>query len=271
VIILSLGAGVQSSTVLLMALAGELEPLPDAAIFADTGAEPESVYRYLDWLEKFTAVRIPIYRVSAGNLEQDVLASVAGTRSRIAQPPFHVKNNNPIDASRTDKGGMLWRGCTKDYKLVPLRRKVRELWTAAGRPHIQQWIGISLDEAHRMKDSGVSYITNVYPLVEKRITRHDCELWLLAHQYPMPPKSACYFCPYISNHRWIDVKRKDPATFQRAVAFDASLRTGKLPGVTGDAYVHRSFIPLSKVDLRSSAERGQMDLFGNECEGMCGV
>jgi hypothetical protein len=44
-IILSLGAGVQSTTLLLMALHGELEQIPNCAIFADTGgAEPERVF-----------------------------------------------------------------------------------------------------------------------------------------------------------------------------------------------------------------------------------
>jgi len=35
-----------------MASHGELEPMPDAAIFADTHNEPKAVYRWLDWLEK---------------------------------------------------------------------------------------------------------------------------------------------------------------------------------------------------------------------------
>ena len=35
---LSLGAGVQSSTLALMAAKGEIGPMPDAAIFADTQA-----------------------------------------------------------------------------------------------------------------------------------------------------------------------------------------------------------------------------------------
>jgi hypothetical protein len=48
--ILSLGAGVQSSTLALMAAAGEVTPMPTAAIFADTQDEPASVYRWLDWL-----------------------------------------------------------------------------------------------------------------------------------------------------------------------------------------------------------------------------
>ena len=42
--ILSLGAGVQSSTLALMIAHGEL-PMVDHAIFADTGAEPAGVYR----------------------------------------------------------------------------------------------------------------------------------------------------------------------------------------------------------------------------------
>ena len=36
----SLGAGVQSTTLTLMAAHGEIGPMPDGAIFADTGWEP---------------------------------------------------------------------------------------------------------------------------------------------------------------------------------------------------------------------------------------
>lgn len=48
--IISLGAGVQSTTLALMAAGGGLTPMPDCAIFADTGEEPSAVYRHLDWL-----------------------------------------------------------------------------------------------------------------------------------------------------------------------------------------------------------------------------
>ena len=37
--IISLGAGVQSSTMALMAACGEITPMPQCAIFADTQAE----------------------------------------------------------------------------------------------------------------------------------------------------------------------------------------------------------------------------------------
>lgn len=48
--VLSLGAGVQSTAVYLMALHGEIPPL-DHAIFADVGEEPEAVYAHLRWMQ----------------------------------------------------------------------------------------------------------------------------------------------------------------------------------------------------------------------------
>ena len=65
--VISLGAGVQSTVLYLMAALGELEPKPEAAIFADTQWEPVHVYRHLDWLQSLE-LDIPIVRVSAGNL-----------------------------------------------------------------------------------------------------------------------------------------------------------------------------------------------------------
>ena len=61
--ILSLGAGVQSSVVLLMSERGELPKL-DHAIFADTGDEPKSVYEYLQYLKSIC--KTPIHVVSRG-------------------------------------------------------------------------------------------------------------------------------------------------------------------------------------------------------------
>lgn len=63
--VLSLGAGVQSTTLALMATKGEIEA-PDCAIFADTGWEPKAVYRHLQWLED--VLPFPVHRVSAGDI-----------------------------------------------------------------------------------------------------------------------------------------------------------------------------------------------------------
>ena len=49
--ILSLGAGVQSSTLALMIEKGQV-PMVDAAVFSDTFGEPKAVYEWLEWLKK---------------------------------------------------------------------------------------------------------------------------------------------------------------------------------------------------------------------------
>ena len=58
--------------------------------------------------------------------------------------------------------------------------------------------------------------------------------------------------------------------WQRAVEFDRKIRVG-IHKVRAKCYVHRDCQPLDKVDLSTDSERGQGLLWGNECEGMCGV
>jgi hypothetical protein len=253
---------VQSSTLALMIKHGEI-PMVDCAIFADTGAEPVAVYEWLDWLE--AQLPFPVHRATHGSLERDILGSVNDPkRHRVGQAPFYVKSEG--DA----REGMLWRQCTKEYKLAPLRRETRRAMEAAGVKSCAMVIGISWDEATRMRRWDVKYITNEYPLVDKRLTRLDCLRWMQANGYPMPAKSACYFCPYTDDSRWREMKTAAPEEFARAVTFDAAIRDG-LPGVKGAAYLHRSLAPLDQVDFRNAEDFGQIDAFGNECEGMCGV
>ncbi|HXF81293.1 MAG TPA: hypothetical protein VNN19_00860 [bacterium] len=92
-VILSLGAGVQSTTLALMAARGEIER-PEAAIFADTGWEPRAVYEHLAWLIAELDGSLPVHVVrkqhrdgAPANIRDDVLAVVRGARARAATPP----------------------------------------------------------------------------------------------------------------------------------------------------------------------------------------
>lgn len=265
--VISLGAGVQSTTMALMATLGELNPLPDCAIFADTGAEPGEVYKHLSWLE--TKLVFPVYRVSAGNLREQIVSAMKGEARMDARPPFFITG-----------GGMLNRQCTHDFKLRPIQRKVRELIGLKPRqrapkvPVVEQWIGISRDEAIRRKPSMVPFVEHRWPLIERDMTRRDCLAWMRSHGYPEPPKSACTFCPYHGNDQWRRLRDEQPEAFAEALAIDEIIRPG-MPGPKrpkGEQwFVHADRVPLSEVDLSTPAERGQLDLFLNECEGMCGV
>ena len=268
--IISLGAGVQSTTMLLMALKGELGPRPDCAIFSDTQWEPPGVYEHLKWLlEEVKKYDFPIYTVTAGNLKEHILESIAGDRKRIAQPPFFTK-------SKKSKRGMLRRTCTSEYKIEPIQAKIRELvglgkgQKGPGEVLVEQWMGISFDELMRMKQSKLSWIRNHYPLVDRRITRHACLKWMEEQGYPEPVKSACVACPYHSDQFWNDMKMHHPEEWEEAVQFDRDLREGFLPGVKQKAYVHSSLVPLERVAL-SNLDESKYDLFGEECEGLCGV
>lgn len=181
--VISLGAGVQSTTMLLMALYGEFDSIPDCAIFADTGAEPMRVYRHLETLELFAARHaFPIYRAQGGNLRDDIVLAATGRSSRVANPPFYIKGGvvgNP------EAKGALRRKCTRDYKVDVIIRAIRQRLLGLKprqhvkkRTHVEQWIGISLDEAARIKPSRQAYITNRWPLIEKQMTREDCLNWL---------------------------------------------------------------------------------------------
>ncbi|MCK9513952.1 MAG: hypothetical protein M0R28_22370 [Pigmentiphaga sp.] len=77
---LSLGAGVQSTTMALMAAHEEIGPMPDCAIFADTGWEPKAVYDHLAWLMSPNVLPFPVYTVSAGSIRDQLLAAGNGNR-----------------------------------------------------------------------------------------------------------------------------------------------------------------------------------------------
>lgn len=262
--IISLGAGVQSSTMALMAAAGEITPMPHCAIFADTQDEPQAVYKWLDWLEK--QLPFSVYRTSAGRLSGHIAEAIREKR-RVSKPPLFTA---PEDGRPSE--GILTRDCTRDFKIAPIQREVRRVMREARATKVIQWIGISLDESQRMKSSRVNYSTHRFPLIESDFTRHDCLQWMERSGFETPPRSACVYCPHHSNAAWRRMKKEDPQGWRDAVAFDKMIRTG-IHKVRAKAYVHRSCVPLDQVDLSTDIDKGQGMLagFGNECEGVCGV
>jgi hypothetical protein len=275
--LLSLGAGVQSSTLALMAAHGEVTPMPTAAIFADTQAEPASVYKWLDWLE--AQLPFPVHRVTRGDMTAESLLikerkDGTGHWSKSLIPAF-IEN---ADGSR----GIMGRQCTYSYKVEQLERAARRLaGIKRGQKEttVTQWIGISWDEIQRIKPSRVAWSQHRWPLVELRMGRRDCLKWMEAHGYPKPPRSACVYCPFHSDKEWRRLRDEEPEEFARAIRFEKDLQAvkAKTENMRGVPFLHPSLVPLDQVDLSTDIERGQLALwldeqsFGNECEGMCGV
>lgn len=248
--LLSLGAGVQSTTLFLLAAQGVI-PRFDAALFADTGWEPARIYRHLDRLEHTAAeVGIPLIRVSTGNIRNDALDET----HRFASMPLFVLGPQ-------GQRGMARRQCTSEYKIKPLKKEARRL---LGYPHPRrvptgiyatQAIGISVDEVHRAKDADVRYLKNVFPLLDLGWTRQDCREYLAAYEWGDTPRSVCIGCPYRSNTSWAELKTTAPEEFKDAADFDAAIRHGHPAAAKrgmplhGTYYLHSSRRPLSEVDL----------------------
>jgi hypothetical protein len=295
--IISLGAGVQSSTMALMAAAGEITPMPAAAIFADTQAEPESVYKWLDWLEK--QLPFPVCRVSRGSLIDDSLlvrTSKSGNKyTKHAIPAFiterikepHCKQCGLIPQSggfcecgcseivfvEKIKTGMAMRQCTSDHKITVIHRELNRI---REKSKVIQWIGISLDEASRMKPARVKWLKHRWPLIDLNITRSDCIAWMKSHGFKEPPKSACSFCPYHDDSEWLRLKSKEPKAFAQAVKYEKDFQATmkSLPSFRGVPFLHRSLKPLDEVVFKPTEKRKMFQTnlnFVNECEGMCGV
>ena len=250
--IISLGAGVQSSALLLMALDGNFGDIPDAAIFADTQDEPKRVYVWLDELSRIVAP-FPIYRVTAGRLSDDVLAGGSGWIPSFAEGP-------------DGNTAMLKRQCSRHFKIEPIRRKIRELVGPKGTA--ESWIGISLDEADRMGVTGLQWLTNRYPLIEQGLRWADCDKWLRAHGQ-IVRESACRYCPLKSEKDWAIQKNEEPEEFELSCQFDEAFR-GCRPGFEGSQYLSKRLKPLRLIEFLGE-KQFELDGFSNECSGVCGV
>ena len=224
--VISLGGGVQSSVMALMAMEGAFDAVPDCAIFADTYWEPPSIYEHLEWLRE--RLSFPLHVVDNGrSLREDVMALTNHSNApNFVDIPVHLKGGTG------EKDGIGRRQCTTNYKIRPVRRKIRELLglrpgqrVPAGTT-VELWLGISTDEALRMKSSRDRWMVNRYPLIETGMSRRDCMDWWEA-RYDRPlERSACIGCPFQSRRRWVETKRRWPDLFTEAVEMDARLRAG---------------------------------------------
>ncbi|MGW6012922.1 hypothetical protein [Streptomyces sp. NPDC055210] len=235
-------------------------PKVDYAIFADTGWEPKAVYTHLDRLDKeiATPAGIPILRVSSGNIRNDAL----DPDHRFASMPLYILNQD-------GKQGMTRRQCTGEYKIKPIKKKVREL---LGYPYpqripngifVEQWVGISTDEFHRAKDADVRYMRNRQPLINLNWSRRDATRYLYYIGLESTPKSSCLGCPFHGNAQWRNIRDTSPAEWQDVVEFDAAIRAGNARAnasgnpLLGQAFLHRSRVPLDQapIDHVTAAER----------------
>lgn len=262
--VLSLGWGVQSFTLAAMSALGELPKL-DLLIHADTSWEREATYRfaekYTPWLEQHGLTVISASSLSARKPEKN--------STSINIPAYFYGKRGP---------GQLRRQCTSRWKIDVVKQIVRQELDLLGLKKspgiVEQWLGISWDEAHRAKGSFVSYIETRHPFLEAatRMTRANCIKWLADHDLEIPVKSSCTHCVYHSQANWEALKRENGPDWAQALYFDGLIRNASTK-IERTLYIHPSRKPLAEaVFLPEEIGYTQSDLIagpGCDSAGYC--
>jgi 3'-phosphoadenosine 5'-phosphosulfate sulfotransferase (PAPS reductase)/FAD synthetase len=251
--IISLGAGVQSSTMSLMAAKGEITPMPKCAIFADTGSEPKRVYEWVERLGNMLNFPLRICKSHLGPLHERIISY------GFSQIPAWMIGTN-------GKPTLGKKQCTNHWKIRPVTKDIRAFTGTTGKivpkEHFHVWKGISTDEISRMKDSVIRSQKAVFPLIDQLMSREHCRLYL--HKLGLPTvKSACVFCPYRSDKQWQESKQSGGDEWDIIIEVDRKLNS------RGE-FLHKSCTKIDEVDFTKPKD-GQLNLFNNESEGMCGV
>ncbi len=185
--VLSLGAGVQSSALLLLAVKGEIEC--DGVVFADTGSEKPTTYEFLAELQKILAESsLPYRQVVYTGDGWDSLHTYC-LKYRIM--PSTIR-----------------RWCTDKFKVSPIKKVM-------GKGDVVM-VGFSYDEQHRVKNYRLSY-ERTFPLIELEMTQADCTRVILDYGLPLPTKSACFLCPFQHSASWKWLKSHYPELFEKAL------------------------------------------------------
>jgi hypothetical protein len=279
--VISLGWGVQSWTLAAMSALGAL-PKVDAVVHSDTGHERAATYSFADqwapWLEahgiKVVTARASNTDVVRPGKEQPFYTLVPvfsltqpAALDQPTDPDWVMDYAGGLDVHKPQRG-QLRRQCTGRWKIEPMRQwlqaELKRRGCKAEPGIVEQWMGISLDEWQRARTSETAYITHRYPLLEQKLTRADCVAWLQAHDLPVPPKSACVFCPYHNQRAWEELKREDGPDWGEALRVDNLLRDIR-PNHT--LYLHTRRVPLDQaVPLPEDQPYQQPGLFPVESE-----
>lgn len=257
--VISYGGGVQSTALLVLACQRELKATH--ALFANVGDDSE----HPDTLRYVREIATPwaaTYGVAVVELTH-----ATSLHDRMTAPG---SKSIPIPVRMSETGMPGRRACTADYKVKPIRRWVEAHGATADAP-ADIAIGYSWDEVERVSDREASALERrIYPLVDRRLTREDCKRLIERAGLPVPPKSACWFCPFKRPRVWQDMRRDEPLLFWRAVGVEAHLNQGRLARQQDPVYLTRFGKPLADAIPKDTQVPMDFEAGSETCdEGYC--
>ena len=208
--IISLGAGTQSTAMVVLAAQGRLGIDIDAAVFAKVGDDserPHTMHYLREVLTPWAAERgLPVHEVYRTDQH--------GKRWTSLLDHSTSDDNKSISIpARMPEGMPGKRSCTADWKIGVVSKWLKQHGATKANP-ATVCIGISTDEAERAGPRHKIPTEVVeYPLIDLRLNRNDCTRIIREAGLPDPGKSACFYCPFQSPRSWAEMRRDDPAMF----------------------------------------------------------
>jgi hypothetical protein len=260
--VIAYGGGVQSTALLVLAAHRRIDyPI---ILFANVGADSEdpATLAYLDrYARPFAALHgiqlIEVHRTRRDGSVETLYGRLTRPGSRSLPIPIRMAGGAPGS-----------RACTADFKIAVLGRWLTAHGASVANP-ATVGIGISLDEIERVNNRrAMRYEWPAYPLLDHDppLRRADCESIITAAGLPVPPKSACWFCPLRRPQAWSEMRRDRPQLFSRACDLEDLLNARRAAHARDAVYLTRFGRPLANA----VAEAQQMlpGLDGGD-EGSC--
>lgn len=265
--IFSFGGGVQSTASLVLAAQGKIDYR--TFLFCNVGEDSE----HPDTLQYVREVAMP-YAQQHGIELIELQKTRFGKPDSIYSALMRPNRSVGIPVRMNGNGAPGNRSCTADFKI-----KVVDKWLkahGAKETGAVVGLGISLDEFQRVKantDPGtLAWKQNSHPLifdVPAPMDRQDCINVIKDAGLPVPPKSACWFCPFHRLSRWQEMRSKEPALFWQAVELEKALNERREMLGKDPVWFSTKLKPLDQA----TSELEQASLFQDEmCDsGYCFV
>lgn len=191
-LIVAYGLGVDSTAALIEMHTRDIRP--DAILFADTGDEKQETYNYLPiinaWLKSVGFPQVTVVRYQPVNFKN--------------WPPYATLGENCLTNGTLPSLAFGFKSCSLKWKVVPQNKWAEtwpmavDYWRSGGK--VKKMIGYDASPkdkkryAHSqgLEDDKYEYW---YPLIEWNMDREACKRAIIATGLPVPPKSACKFCP----------------------------------------------------------------------------
>jgi len=242
---MSYGGGKQTVALITLILEGKL-PRPDRIVFADTGREVSTTWDYLESVVQPALGEIGLCVEVVGH-EYSNVDLYRG--EDLLLPAFTKQSGNT---------GKMPTFCSNEWKQRPIKRYLKTV----GVTDTDVWLGISMDEAERMKSSGLKWYRHIYPLIELvPMHRSGCVKQIQNFGWEVPNKSRCWMCPNQSPEAWKQMKRLQNGDFEKAVELESGIREND-----EHIYFHPLAVPLEKAVKQSEQ---QSDMFDGCDSGYC--